>query len=1132
MRYYNEDILLSASDLVKFLGCNHATRLDINQIFNPITFPDEDPQLLLLQEMGIAHERSFLQSLMGRGLTITEIPSPGSLEHRVILTREAMRSGVQVIYQGAFLAPPWHGYSDFLLRVDNSPSRLGSYSYEVADTKLSRNAKPSHILQLCLYSDLLAQEQGVHPTEMHVILGDKEKTKYSRRVSDFFHYYSNCKQRLIEYVEDRHSESDGDPCNSCSHCRWATYCIEQWESVDHLSFVAGISRSQRAKLCDVGISTMDGLSNVPEKTKIPKIQNETLNRLISQSKLQVAKRNDGKDRVEVLPLIEGKGFNRLPKPSSGDLFFDMEGDPLFEEGLEYLFGFITINTGKPVFTPFWGHSRDEEKIAFEDSVDFIMSHLNKFPDAHIYHYASYEESALKRLAMSHGTKENEIDNILRQRKLVDLYKVVRESIRTSEPAYSIKNLEVFYADKRGGDVKTAGDSIVWYEQWRKTNDNSLLQQISDYNEFDCVSTLQCRDWLLTLRPDLGVNWFSVQPDETQEGAEKEDARKEAEAYTTALKEALIANAHEGELHWRKLLGNLLEFHRRESKSSWWKIFARREMSEEELIDDKECIGGLILDANTPPYKEKSSTVYSFTFPSQEFKMRAGDKPVRPDTLKVAGEIVALDEDNRTLSLKIGPKAPPIPDPFSLIPAGPINADVLKKAIYRYANAILSGNRTDYLAVSAIIQNELPRVVGVAPGEPIAPDGVSLVDSTIAALCNLNNSHLIIQGPPGTGKTYTSSHAIVELLSRGKRIGVASNSHKAINNILHSIEKVAKEKGVVFRGVKKSSKEEHYLNGLGFVDDVTSNEDATAPNYQLVAGTAWLFAREEMDKTLDYLFIDEAGQVSLANVVAMGLSALNIVLVGDQMQLSQPTQGVHPEGSGRSALEHLLGEHATVPPEQGILLNVTWRMHPNICQFISDAVYDGRLIAEPGNVHQQLLIAPEATDEVLASAGLMFVPVDHDGNSQSSKEEGERILEVFQNLIGMSWMKRDGSKHEIGADDILVVTPYNMQVNLLKSMLPDDARVGTVDKFQGQEAPIVLISMATSSSDEMPRDIDFLFSQNRLNVAISRARCLSVMFASPKLLDTPCNKIDQMRLVNMFCWAAQYSADHTNLPQSS
>jgi superfamily I DNA and/or RNA helicase len=361
---------------------------------------------------------------------------------------------------------------------------------------------------------------------------------------------------------------------------------------------------------------------------------------------------------------------------------------------------------------------------------------------------------------------------------------------------------------------------------------------------------------------------------------------------------------------------------------------------------------------------------------------------------------------------------------------------------------------------------------------------------------------------------------VALLKDGKRVGVASHSHKAINNLLKDVEAVARAESVRFSGIKRSSHEEQFFGGT-MIADVLDNDATTQGGHQLIAGTAWLFARPDLDQALDYLFIDEAGQVSLANVLAMGVSAKNIVLVGDQMQLSQPIQGAHPGGSGVSGLDHLLGSLATVPSDRGVFLANTFRMHPDICRFISDAVYDGRLESD-ASAKQQRIETGASDDAALAPTGIRFVPVEHAGFAQRCPPEAERLKQAFTALLGKTWIDQRGAKQVIGLDDILVVSPYNMQVNHLRDILPTGARVGTVDKFQGQEAAAVLISMTTSSGDELPRNIEFLYSRNRLNVAISRARCLSVLFASPRLLEIPCNTIEQMQLVNTLCWAKHYA----------
>jgi superfamily I DNA and/or RNA helicase len=323
--------------------------------------------------------------------------------------------------------------------------------------------------------------------------------------------------------------------------------------------------------------------------------------------------------------------------------------------------------------------------------------------------------------------------------------------------------------------------------------------------------------------------------------------------------------------------------------------------------------------------------------------------------------------------------------------------------------------------------------------------------------------------------------------------------------------VATLRGVQFVGLKKRSESEETVFDGTFISSVVSNEECEGSEAQLIAGTAWLFARAGMDQKLDYLFIDEAGQVSLADAVAVGTSARNIVLLGDPQQLPHVTQNTHPEGSGDSVLEHVLGNEATVSEDRGLFLAESWRMHPDICRFVSEHSYEGRLVSAPGCERQTVSSAG------LSGAGLRYIAVNHRHNSQQSPEEAAVIAaEVKRLLEGGTVTDREGKVAALTPADILVVAPYNMQVRCLREVLPASVEVGTVDKFQGRQAPVVFFSMASSSGEDVPRGLEFVFNQNRFNVAISRAKCLSVVVCSPRLLETRCRSVEQMRLVNAVC----------------
>jgi RNase_H superfamily len=488
-----------------------------------------------------------------------------------------------------------------------------------------------------------------------------------------------------------------------------------------------------------------------------------------------------------------------------------------------------------------------------------------------------------------------LDDLLRRRKLVDLYKAVREGVRISEPGYSLKNVEVFFGDDRDGEVKTALDSMVVYDQWPHPGDQALLDQIGAYNQADCWSLLMCRDWLLRLRPSE-VPWFGTDPrtdaDDTGVDAEKEAKRKETEERNAALVARLLDGVTETDREWREIAGQLVDFHKREAKPEWWAMFNRQDMTEEELIDDAECIGGLQADPDRPPFPEKRSMVYSFRFPAQDFKMPPEDRPRIADTLDPAGEVVRLDDDRFEISIKRGKSRDQLPPRFSLIPSGPIGDEALRAAIDRYVAAMLDGREDDYAALTGILRRDHRRFQG-STGIGHHPDEVA---RAIDAIGRLGRSHLLIQGPPGAGKTHTSAHGIVEMLSRGKRVGVSSHSHKAINNLLQAVETVATDRGLRFRGIKKSSYEEQFLNGA-IIEDTTNNGEAAEGGHDLIAGTAWLFAKEELDQQIDYLFVDEAGQVSLANTVAMGVSARNVILGRRPDAAVAAAQGKSP-GAGR------------------------------------------------------------------------------------------------------------------------------------------------------------------------------------------------------------------------------------------
>lgn len=1109
MRQYQGRLLLSAGDLVTFLGCAHAAALTRRSLSDPLEKAAPDEAMNLRQERGLAHEAAYREQLQKRHGGMVAIPDHISLAERAAQTQIAMRAGAPVIYQGVLLDAAWHGYADFLVRVEE-PSALGAWSYQAEDTKLARTAKAKHAIQLAVYTDLLERAQGHLPRRMAVVLGGGDTEII--RTADIMGYYRHARDRAEAFMVGRTvPETTPEPCSHCSLCDWRERCEAEWEAADHLSLVANIRTSHIHRLTEAGINTVAALAGLPNSEKVPGLPAESLEKLRAQAALQIEGRKGGRPLHELLQADPGRGFERLPRPTPHDLYFDMEGDPHFPDGLEYLFGFVGADTASP-FTSFWAHDHDEERRALEQVMDFITGHLTKHPDAYIYHYNHYEPSALKRLAARYGTREAALDDLLRRWKFVDLFKVVREGVRVSESRYSLKNLERFYMAPRSGDVANAADSIVVYEQFRKTGDQALLQQIAHYNEVDCRSTGGLHQWLLTQRAK-GIQWFNGQEIvETAEEKERRERREAAEVEYLQLEAALLNGAPASEADFRRLVAQLAGFHRREQKPQWWAMFDRMDRDDDDLIEDADCLGALRLVGKPEP--DKQSLIYTYRFPGQETKLREGGMCTIAATGENAGTITTLDMELKRATLRLSKRSGILPEQLSLGPTGPLKPQPKDEAVRRFAQSILAGDG-QFAAIERLLKREPPRIRCHRVGTPLLPAGLNPVEAAVAAAAGLDHSYLFIQGPPGTGKTYTASHVIVDQIRRGKTVGVSSNSHKAINNLLKTVEAQARAAGVAFSGLKKSSAQDEDTHFDGqMIQDAFDNK-AFPAQVDLIAGTAWLFARPEMEQQLDILFVDEAGQVSLADIVAMGTAAKNIVLIGDQMQLGQPIQGVHPGESGLSVLDYLLQGAATVPLDRGIFLDVSRRMHPDICCFISDTIYDGQLTALAENAERILRPRRGATLPVPES-GVFLVPVEHADRTQSCPEEAEAVARCWQDLLELNVREIGGRCRRMKPDDILIVAPYNLQVERIRKLLPDTARVGTVDKFQGQEAMVVLVSMTASSGEAIPRGLDFLLNRNRLNVAISRSRALSLVFASPRLLEIDCDTIEDLRLANTLC----------------
>lgn len=1138
----------SASDLVGYLECEHLTALERAALNGLVARPVlDDPELDVLRKRGLVHEQRYLATLAAEGRQVVKIRRDGSAEDQGAELREAaaetiaaMASGADVVYQATFFDGRWRGHADFLLRVDNAdrPSAWGPYHYEVADTKLARHVKASAVLQICTYIDLLTKLQGVVPEWLHVVLGGGAGGRTSLRVADFMAYYRAALRRFEEAVGPDAAPAAyppaatyPDPVEHCEVCRWRLVCEARRREDDHLSLVAGISRRQRGALVARGIATLANLGTMP-LPMVPALDGTSahaLERVREQARIQLEGRREGRHLYELLmpaagePIPPGLGLAALPPRSAGDLFFDIEGDPYAaEDGLEYLFGVMDV--GKS-WSPLWStddvgaFTLDGEKHAFEAVVDLFMARLAVDPDAHIYHFAPYEPNALKRLMGRHATREDEVDRLLRGGVLVDLHRVVRQSLRASVESYSIKKLEPLYDFERTVDLRDAGSSIVAFEQWLELGEGDRpgadhLARIEAYNRDDVVSNRRLRDWLEERRDELArLTGQPVPRPGPREPAPTPELR-ERQARVATLAARLAADVPEEgrtpEQQARWLLAQLLSWHRREDKSFWWLYFHLvNDLTDAERIQASQPLAGLdyvgVVDS------VDQSLVHRYGFPDQEYDVRVGLAVRDPATGKAPGEVVAIDEAARTIDLKRG-RRNTAPHPTALVPFEHYDTPEQEEALMRLGAWVAEhGLEADgpHRAACDLLLRRAPRV-GQDAGVPLRQLGETDLAAARRLALAMDRTTLPIQGPPGSGKTYSGARMALTLLRQGRRIGVTANSHKVIANFLTKLGEAADEAHVPVSLIQKAPDED--LSTHPAVRNAADNAEVRrtlAAGLPVAAGgTVWMWARQDMAHAVDVLFVDEAGQMSLANVLAAAQAAGSVVLLGDPQQLDQPLKGSHPPGADRSALAHLLGEAATIADDAGLFLQTTWRLHPDLCAYTSEVFYDDRLRPE-SHLAIQDLDGPEPTN----GTGPRLVTVVHAGNDNESVEEAHVVADLARAVVASArWVNEDGVEAPVGWDQIVIVAAYNAQVGAIRRLLPL-ARVGTVDKFQGQEAAIAIYSMASSSVDDAPRGMGFLYSRHRFNVATSRARCVAVVVASPELLRVRARTPEQMRLAN-------------------
>ena len=1137
--------------------------------------PKADSLDELLFKLGHKHEESLIIDLEAKGKRVKKLSGKMTTEafHE---TLDAIHDGgYDFIHQASLQNDELRGSADLLERIDH-PSKLGAWSYIPIECKLSSHSKPIYLVQACAYCELLEPVLGNRPQHFKLYLGGKkfEKEPDGYRVDDFWMWYRRLRDRYQKFLNafDENQQPEHSPGD---HGHWSSFIEEELGKKRDLILVAGMRQSQRNKLIAAGISTIEELAKASTIQTISKLDEKMFVRLKEQAAIQIrSSQSDGRPAFEVRGSEEQeKGLAMLPNPDKGDVWFDMEGypNPLTGEKLEYLFGACYFDKkGDRQFKPWWAHNNIEEKKAFDEFIKWIKNRRVDYPDLHVYHYASYEKTALGRLATTHSIHKNTWDQWLREELFVDLFPIVRNGLLLGAPSYSIKKVEKLYLKHfRDEEISTAADSVVQYAEWQKLreekkastliSENKILKDLQDYNEKDCQSTEELHKFLIKQHRLLNLGyrnnkWGKSKDEESKTNFERElevVAKTLRKAIPDPLKDPLAKGSYGLSYKHQKLLSDLIDFHEREGKVEWWDFFDRKDAkTSSEKYDDTEII------ANAEKIGEKTikrskGHIYKFS-PDQPLKLstkpgikmsfalaellKKGDKFIPKNviekgkksdkkSLDLVGEFDANNSSN--IILKVSDKKnkalkdlgiSSLPKYCDLIPLPKqIYKRMLPDLVRQAQGWVDERKKLPDAMVHLLEKRSIPELIDL--NKKIRTNPEETASSLTEFLSSAEGITLSLQGPPGTGKTTVTGELIARLVDKGKRVAVSSQTHEAINNLLKRVQKKAESIATNPFVVKLSSgtSEKSDQRSLCGTKVQALRENALNCEPNVLGATVFSLVKERFgEEPYDLLVVDEAGQVSLSNLLYMSHCARNILLVGDQNQLSQPNRAKHPEDSGLSCLEYVMGKEKVVPSDRGVFLAMSWRMPPTLTSIVSDLFYQGELLSCISKSENKILWKG-------LQQGLSFEPVEHSSNSSESKEEIDRIEQLVNQLLGCSYQlvkqTNEGTsviKGIISPEEILITAPYNLQVNQLEHRLSGKARIGTVDRFQGQEAPISIHSLTVSDAENAPRGIGFVLDPDRLNVAISRAQCLSIVVGSPDLATGITGTVEGVMQLNRLC----------------
>jgi predicted RecB family nuclease len=1107
-------VVYSASDLAAAARCEYALLRSFDaKLGRGPKVAVEDELLARTAVLGDEHEQRHLDELRERA-DVAIIGRPpytvDGLTAAAEQTRRAVERRASVIYQAAMFDGRFVGFADFLVLESSGAGER----YRLRDTKLARSVKVEALLQLAAYADTLTHAGVPVADEVELVLGDGATARY--RVDELLPVYRPRREALQQLL-DHHLASgrpvswDDEDVRACFRC---PECAIQVREHDDLLLVAGMRTSQRARLIDAGITTVAALAR--HEGEVPAVSARTVAALTAQARLQIAPKVDGKPPYKI---ADPQPLNLLPDPDKGDLFFDFEGDPLWtadglDWGLEYLWGVLEVGGA---FRPLWAHDRASERRALIDFLALVRKRRKRYPKMHIYHYAAYEKSALLRLAGRYGVGEDEVDDLLRSGTLVDLYPLVRKSIRVGTENYGLKSLEPLYmgAELRTGNVTTATESITKYatfcglradnRDWALAEAANVLKEIEDYNHYDCRSTHRLRDWLIKIAIESGVP--PLGPQSVTDSVTVEDDDEIARALAAFAGDGVTERTPQQTAV--ALYAAARGYHRREDKPFWWAHFDRLNNPVDEWGDTSDVFlandATVVKDWHLPSSRARKQQRWVTMTGSLEAGGLGDDvfalyHPPSPSGLsdnpdrRAAGNAEIIDVDDPTIPTEVticereSADGPFTQLPFALTPRSIVGTKKLRESIDHAAGEVASA--LPDLPDNAIADVLLRRAPRTYSGAPLLHTGDTTAD-TVTALLDLDSSYVAVHGPPGTGKTYTAARIIARLVNDHQwRVGVVAQSHAVVENLFRELIKADVDPARIGKKDCPPDVGCQCIDKDDYADFIATHAGC------VIGGTAWDFANDtRIDaRSLDLLVIEEAGQFCLANTIAVARAARNLMLLGDPQQLPQVSQGHHPEPVDASALGWLVDGGRTLPEQFGYFLDRSFRMHPAVCEPVSRLSYEGRLRSEETTTARRLDgYAP----------GVRVLTVAHTGNSTSSPEEADAIVAETRRLLGTEWTEGNRT-WPLRPEDVLIVAPYNAQVLLLRERFEAEklskVAVGTVDKFQGREAPVVFVSMTASSAEDVPRGISFLLNRNRLNVAVSRAKYLSIVVRSETLTD--------------------------------